>query len=99
MGDLCKEINKFGKSMGNEARYRIFEALLKGEKTVTEIVEIVKLSQPAVSQHLKTLKASDLVTDERRGQEVYYSANSKYMLGLLKSLSDDVKSKHKPKKS
>jgi ArsR family transcriptional regulator len=93
MADLCKEINEFGKGIGNKSRYRIIEALLKSRKTVGELVRIVKLSQPAVSQHLKTLKGSGLVIDERRGQEVFYSVNTEYLLGLLKNLSDQVKNK------
>lgn len=95
MSDLCKEINKFGKGIGNAGRYRIIEALLSGRKTVNELTRIVKLSQPAVSQHLKTLKACDLVIDERRGKEVFYAVNTEYTLKLLKSLVSDMK---KPKK-
>ncbi|MGA7162051.1 MAG: metalloregulator ArsR/SmtB family transcription factor [Bacteroidota bacterium] len=95
MTDLCKEINEFGKGIGNKSRYRILEALLKGRKSVGELVTIVKLSQPAVSQHLKTLRGSGLVVDERRGQEVLYSVNSEYLLGLLKNLSDQVKKRKK----
>lgn len=90
MGDLCKEINKFGKGIGNEARYHILQALIKGPKTVSELVVIAGLSQPAVSQHLKTLKESDLVTDERQGQEVYYSLNAEYTLSLLTALVRDI---------
>ena len=95
MTDLCKKINEFGKAMSNAPRYRIIEALLKGDKTVGELVKIVKLSQPAVSQHLKTLRSSSLVTDERRGQEVYYSVDSAYILSLLKSLTSDVSKRKK----
>ena len=91
MTDLCKEINEFGKGIGNKNRYRIIQALLRGRKTVGELVTLVKLSQPAVSQHLKTLKGSGLVIDERRGQEVFYSVNAEYLLELLKNLSDQVK--------
>lgn len=90
MADLCEEINKFGKGIGNETRYRIIEALLKGSKTVNELVAIVNLTQPAVSQHLKCLKSFDLVTDEKRGQEVWYSVNTEYTLKLLKSLVNDL---------
>lgn len=90
MGDLCKEIEQLGKGIGSVPRYRIVEALLRSEKTVGELVKIVKLSQPSVSQHLKTLKSSNLVVDERRGQEVFYSVNSKYMLRLLKNLSTQI---------
>jgi ArsR family transcriptional regulator len=97
MSDLCKEINKFGKGVGNAARYRIIEALLKGRKTVNELTRIVKLSQPAVSQHLKTLKACDLVIDERRGKEVFYVVNTEYTLKLLHNLVNDMnKQKRRP---
>jgi ArsR family transcriptional regulator len=95
MTDLYKEINKFGKGIGNPARYRIIEALLKGQKTVNELTRIVKLSQPAVSQHLKTLKACDLVVDERHGKEVFYALNTEYTLKLLASLVGDMKKQKK----
>jgi ArsR family transcriptional regulator len=87
----CEEIKKFGKGIGNASRYRIIEALFDGSQTVSELVRIVKLSQPAVSQHLRTLKESGIVNDVRMGQEVTYSLNSKYILGLLKALTHDVK--------
>lgn len=91
MTDLCNEIEKFGKGIGNASRYRIVEALIKGRKTVGELVKIVRLSQPAVSQHLKVLKSCNLVVDERRGQEVFYAVNTEYTLSLLKSLVKDLK--------
>jgi len=91
MTDLCDEIEKFGKGIGNASRYRIVEALIKGRKTVGELVKIVRLSQPAVSQHLKVLKSCNLVVDERRGQEVFYAVNTEYTLALLKSLVKDLK--------
>src|SRR5580693_8138633 len=90
MQDICGEIEKFGKGIGSTSRYRIVEALLSGRKTVGELVKIVKLSQPAVSQHLKTLKASHLVVDERRGQEVFYAVDTEHMLALLAKLSKGV---------
>lgn len=93
MSDLCKEINKFGKSIGNEHRYRMLQALVKGPKTVGELVELIGLSQPAISQHLKTLKESDLVTDERHGQEVFYSLNTEHTLTLLTALVQDLERK------
>lgn len=92
MTDLCDAMERFGKGIGNTARYRIIEALLKGKKTVGELVRIVKLSQPAVSQHLKTLKTADLVIDERRGQEVFYAVNTGHILSLLKSFVEQSRS-------
>jgi DNA-binding transcriptional ArsR family regulator len=95
MGDLCKEINKFGKGIGNETRYRILESLIKGKKTVSELVSEFDLTQSAISQHLRTLRESNLVIDERQGQEVYYSVNSEYTLKLLTSLVKDMEKSRK----
>lgn len=90
MSALCSEIEKFGKGIGNTTRYNIIEALLKGERSVSELVLLTKLSQPLVSQHLKTLKACDLVSSVRRGQEVYYTVNNAHILELLKSLTEEM---------
>ena len=90
MTDLCKEIARMGKGIGNENRYRILESMMKGPRTVGEIAEKAGLAQPAVSQHLKVLKSAELVLDERRGQEVYYSINVAYMANLLKKLAMNV---------
>ncbi len=94
MSALCDEIEKFGKGIGNATRYTIIEALLKGERTVSELVAITQLSQPLVSQHLKTLKGSNLVSSVRRGQEVFYTVNNAYILDLLKKLTVDIKESH-----
>lgn len=94
MTELCTEIANMGKGIGNENRYRILESLMTGAKTVGEISEAVKLTQPATSQQLKVLKAANLVEDKRTGQAVYYSINVSYMTRLLKKLADDVQQKH-----
>lgn len=91
MGDVCDQIERFGKGIGSASRYRILEALLKGRRTVGELVRIVELSQPAVSQHLKVLKSCRLVIDERRGQEVFYAINTEHTFNLLKNLVSEMK--------
>lgn len=90
MSALCDEVEKFGKGIGNATRYTIIEALLKGERTVSELVLLTRLSQPLVSQHLKTLKGSNLVSSVRRGQEVFYTVNNVYILNLLKNLTTEM---------
>lgn len=99
MGDLCGEIEKFGKGIGNVPRYRLVEALFSGPQTVGGLARKTKFSQPLVSQHLRVLKETGLVRDKRRGQEVYYTLNAEHTIGLLKRLVDELKSPKKlPKK-
>ncbi|MDB5266640.1 MAG: transcriptional regulator, ArsR family [Parcubacteria group bacterium] len=101
MSELCIEMARMGKGIGNENRFRILEALMKKPRTVGEVAKEVKLPQPAVSQHLKVLKSANLVEDDRQGQEVIYSVNVSYMASLLKKLAvglPENNKKNKPKK-
>jgi DNA-binding transcriptional ArsR family regulator len=95
MTDFCNEIEALGKGIGNAQRYKILEALMKGSKTVGEITKAVKAPQPSISQGLKVLKTANLVSDERRGQEVYYSINVSYMASILKTLTKDIQKSRK----
>lgn len=97
MTDLCEAMNKFGKGIGSAPRYRIVEALFSGPKTVGELAEKTKQSQPLVSQHLRVLKETGLVQDERQGQEVLYTLNAEHTIRLLKRLSEELKPKKKRK--
>ena len=62
--------------------------LLKRKKSlnVQEIQKELNISQSNVSQHLALLRANKLVTEERKGKEVYYSlAASKKISKVLAS--------------
>lgn len=91
MSDFCNEIEKFGKGIGNASRFKIVQELFSGPKTVSQLVNAVDQSQPAVSQHLKTLKTANLVNCERQGQEILYTLNASYVLKMLQTLSTEVK--------
>ena len=53
--------------------------LLKShECCVCEFVEIFKMSQPAISQHLRKLRDIELVKEERRGQWIFFSINENH---------------------
>lgn len=91
MSDFCTEIQRLGKGIGNTNRYTIFEALIGGPKTVSELVKITRLSQPAVSQHLQVLKQCRLVDNNKQGQEVYYSINQQHTVNLLKKFVSNIK--------
>lgn len=97
MTDLCEAMKKFGKGIGSVPRYRIVEVLFSGPKTVGELAEKTKQSQPLVSQHLRVLKETGLVQDERQGQEVFYTLNAEHTIQLLKRLSEELKPKKKRK--
>ena len=62
------------KQLGDGSRIRIFWLLCHGEECVINLSAMVQMSSPAVSHHLKQLKAGGLIVSRREGKEVYYRA-------------------------
>ncbi|RME64913.1 MAG: transcriptional regulator [Nitrospirae bacterium] len=59
-------------------RLEIIHALKDGEKTVSELVEILGIPKANVSQHLSILKNRGILKSRRDGVNIYYSiANPK----------------------
>jgi DNA-binding transcriptional ArsR family regulator len=59
-------------ALGDPTRRAIFERLVEGAKAVGELADLLPVSRPAVSQHLKLLKGSGLVTDSAEGTRRVY---------------------------
>lgn len=53
-------------------RAAIIHLLTVEERSVGELVDALGLSQPLVSQHLRTLRTAGLVSSDRRGRVVIY---------------------------
>ena len=62
------------KQLGDGSRIRIFWLLCHCEECVITLSSMVEMSSPAVSHHLKQLKAGGLIVSRRDGKEVYYKA-------------------------
>ena len=64
------------KKLDDSSRLRIFWLLCHCEECVINLSAMVEMSSPAVSHHLKQLKAAGLIVSRREGKEVYYKAAS-----------------------
>ena len=62
------------KLLGDSSRVRIFWLLCHCEECVMNLSAMVEMSSPAVSHHLKLLRANGLIVSRREGKEVYYKA-------------------------
>ena len=62
-------------AMGDRTRRAIIERLAQGPRAVGELADDLPVSQPAVSQHLKVLKAAGLVTERAAGTRRIYRLN------------------------
>jgi DNA-binding transcriptional ArsR family regulator len=80
-------------ALGDPTRRRLFERIRQSPCTVTELVETVSVSQPAVSQHLKILREAELVSVTKQGQKRIYQMNPNGLLELrqyIEGLWDDA---------
>jgi DNA-binding transcriptional ArsR family regulator len=71
------------RALADPSRRAIFESLTRGEAAVKDITARFDISQPAVSQHLATLRSAGLVTERRDGRLVYYRVEPKGLRPLI----------------
>ena len=70
-----KEAAELFKILSVDKRIEIVELLKKEARSVNAMAEALGITQSAVSQHLRVLKAAGLVKDKRQGYWIYYSLN------------------------
>jgi DNA-binding transcriptional ArsR family regulator len=62
-------------ALSNPHRRRLMEMLISGPATPGAMARQFALSRPAVSEHLAVLRAAELVREDLRGRERFYSLN------------------------
>lgn len=71
-------IAAIAKVIGHPARVAILQHLLKVQACICgDLVDIIGLSQPTISQHLKEMKKIDLISGSIDGTKVCYCVNVK----------------------
>ena len=78
------------RQLGDPSRIRIFWLLCHCEECVVNIADMVEMSSPAVSHHLRVLKDSGLLDSRRDGREVYYRAADGPQSRLLHEMIEQV---------
>lgn len=69
----AQRASNFLKAISHEGRLMILCHLASGEKSVTELEDLLSARQAAVSQQLTRLRLEGLVTPRREGKAIYYS--------------------------
>ena len=70
--DKATNASAFLKAISHEGRLMILCHLVSGEKTVTELEDLISARQAAVSQQLSRLRLEGLVIPRRDGKTIYY---------------------------
>jgi len=64
------------KTIANPKRLEIIHCLKEGEKTVSELVEILGVPKANVSQHLAVMRTKGVLVNRRDGVNIYYSISN-----------------------
>lgn len=72
--EVIISVSEAMKQLGDPSRLRIFWLLCHTEECVANIAAAVNMSSPAVSHHLRLLKAAGLIVSHREGKEMFYRA-------------------------
>ena len=85
--DEWKDLKAAVKALAGVTRLSMVYHLARSEEiTVTDLTEILGLSQPLVSWHLRKLRRAGLAETRRVGRQVYCSLNKEYFLVCLQRL-------------
>ena len=72
MMENARQATNFLKALSHEGRLMILCHLASGEKSVTELEELLSARQAAVSQQLARLRLEGLVRQRRDGKAIFY---------------------------
>src|SRR5262249_59057774 len=82
----AKRATNFLKALAHESRLMILCILAAGEKSVSELEDLLNLRQPTVAQQLARLRADGLVSTRRDGKAIYYrlaSEEARTVIGII----------------
>lgn len=71
------------KALAHPARLQVVEELARGERCVCELQAIIGSDMSTVSKHLSVLKNAGVVSDDKRGSQVFYSLKVPCIMGFF----------------
>ena len=86
-----RDVAELFKAFSNPTRIKILFALKHQKLTVSEISELLFMSQSAISHQLHELKLARLVTFEKQGRKVIYQLDDHHIHDIFDLAIDHVK--------
>src|SRR5699024_5629368 len=91
---------RFLKAIGEVTRLKIISCLTQDSFCVCELVELLQRSKPSISQHLRRLRQSEIITEEKRVKWTFFSLNKEHelytlvlhLISILPTKTEDIQS-------
>lgn len=88
MMENARKATNFLKALSHEGRLLILCHLASGEKSVTELEDLLAARQAAVSQQLARLRLEGLVDYRRDGKAIYYRLGDERAKRMIETVYD-----------
>jgi len=72
------------KALAHPTRLFIVNELASGERSVRELTDMIGVEMPTVSRHLSILRNAGILTDDKRGLQVFYGLRVPCVLNFFK---------------
>jgi DNA-binding transcriptional ArsR family regulator len=83
MRDIPHLKAEFFKTLGHPLRVRVLELLAPGEQSVADLLGVLDVEQPHLSQQLGVLRRAGFVVTRREGSSVVYALADERIVDLL----------------
>lgn len=92
--DTIERISSHLEVMGNTTRLKLMYILSEEECGVLQLAELLNMSMPAVSHHIRLLKDKNMVIRRQEGKNVYYRLNDECLMQVLEVSRKHVEEHH-----
>jgi DNA-binding transcriptional ArsR family regulator len=82
---------KIIKAMAHPTRLFIVDVLSRDEKCVQDLTEMIGADMSTVSRHLSVLKGAGIVSDRKRGAQVYYALRMPCVMNFFACVESVIK--------
>ncbi len=81
--EITEDLSFLFKAFSEPIRVKILLAMLHDEICVNDLVVLLEVSQPRISNQLKFLKMADLVKSRKEKNNIYYSLNDQHIEDII----------------
>jgi ArsR family transcriptional regulator len=81
-------LSEFFKALSDETRVKILYLVSQRELCVCDLAFLLEMTLPAISHHLRFLKALRLVRSRKDGKNVFYSLEDDHVLTLIEQAKE-----------
>ncbi|HEC63003.1 MAG TPA: transcriptional regulator [Candidatus Acetothermia bacterium] len=89
--ELVERLAETFRVLADPTRVRILYLLSQAELCVHDLAQLLEVSQPAASHHLRILRMQGLVRTRREGKSIYYALDDEHVVELFRCGYDHIR--------